>query len=183
MVKEGLEIVREISKRYDGRHRGKGEVSMASNATVDGTGSPFGEDECGKFYARAMSSWSVLLALQGFIYDGPRGIIGFKPGWKPEAHRSFFSAASGWGLFTRQRNEQGRQTDRIALRYGTLTVRELIFDWSGDALPASVTVETGDRPLESTWTLAERELRITLDASITLKAGETLTVLSGNALF
>ncbi|MFU8780984.1 MAG: GH116 family glycosyl-hydrolase, partial [Kiritimatiellia bacterium] len=166
MVKEGMEIVREISKRYDGRHRGKGEVRIASNATVDGTGSPFGEDECGKFYARAMSSWSVLLALQGFIYDGPRGLIGFKPVWKPENHRSFFTSAAGWGLFTRQRDEQGRQTDRLELKFGTLTVRELIFDWIGDTLSASVTVQAGGRTLESTWTLADRELRITLDAPI-----------------
>ena len=34
--------------------------------------------ECGRFYARALSSWSLLLAAQGFIYEGPRARIGFR---------------------------------------------------------------------------------------------------------
>ena len=33
MTREGMEMVREISKRYDGRHRGKGQVTMASTSS------------------------------------------------------------------------------------------------------------------------------------------------------
>lgn len=33
MVQYGMEMVREISKRYDGRHRGKGQVTMASTSS------------------------------------------------------------------------------------------------------------------------------------------------------
>ena len=84
MIEEGSHMVKEISKRYDGRFRSEGEVHLASNSCVFGTGSPFGEDECGDFYSRPMSSWSVLLAMQGFLYDGPQQTIGFRPTWKPD---------------------------------------------------------------------------------------------------
>ena len=50
-----------------------------------------------------MSSWSVLLALQGFSCDGPQQRIGFQAVWQPEDHASFFSAANGCGLFTHSR--------------------------------------------------------------------------------
>ncbi|KIC95217.1 GH116 family glycosyl hydrolase [Flavihumibacter solisilvae] len=49
---EGLSIVRECRKRYDGRVR-----------------NPFNEYECGHWYARAMSSYSLLQALTGLRYD------------------------------------------------------------------------------------------------------------------
>jgi len=124
MTAEGMEMVQEISNRYDGRHRGKGEVTLRSNATVDGTGSPVGEDECGKFYARTMSSWSVLLALQGFSYDGPQQQIGFQPVWQPEDHASFFSAANGWGLFTQTRNDSSQES-ALHLKFGTLDLQTI----------------------------------------------------------
>jgi non-lysosomal glucosylceramidase len=88
MLEEGLGMIKAISERYDGRLRAQGEVTISSNATVFGTGSPFGEDECGDFYARPLSSWSVLLAMQGFILNGPEKTIGFKPVWQPENHAS-----------------------------------------------------------------------------------------------
>jgi uncharacterized protein (DUF608 family) len=124
MVEEGLDIVKAISERYDGRLRAKGEVHMANNSTVFGTGSPFGEDECGDYYGRALSSWSVLLALQGFIYDGPQQTIGFNPAWQPENHSSFFSTSDAWGLFTQTRSKRS-QTSVIAVKYGDLTVGQI----------------------------------------------------------
>ena len=60
-------------------------------------GNPFNELECGKFYARAMSSWSLLIASQGLVLEGPKGILGFKPNWQPEDHRSLLHRAGGLG--------------------------------------------------------------------------------------
>ena len=79
LVNEGISVLQAIANRYDGRLRSTGEVHIANNSTVFGCGSPFGEDECGDFYDRALSSWSALLALQGFMYDGPQQVIIFKP--------------------------------------------------------------------------------------------------------
>ena len=124
MLEEGLTVIRTIYDRYDGRLRASDEVSAAPNATVFGAGSPVGEDECGDYYARALSSWSALLALQGFSYNGPDQSIGFQPVWQPEKHRSFFTAAEGWGLFS-QILAGSRQTATIDLKYGDLELRTI----------------------------------------------------------
>jgi hypothetical protein len=125
MVEQGLEIVEEISKRYDGRFRGPDEVTAAPNANVYGSGSPFGDDECGDYYARAMSSWSILLALQGYIYDGPQQTIGFKPVLKPENHASFFTTSAAWGLFL-QTQTQTTQTADIEVKFGAAQIKNIV---------------------------------------------------------
>ena len=45
LIDEGLDMVKTISERYDGRLRAEGEVHMAHMSTVFGTGSPIGEDD------------------------------------------------------------------------------------------------------------------------------------------
>jgi len=150
MVEQGLEIVEEISKRYDGRLRAEGEVTLAANANVFGTGSPFGEDECGDFYARAMSSYSVLLAMQGYIYDGPQQTIGFKPVLDPENHASFFSTSAAWGLFS-QTQTRSDQSSGIEVKYGTVHIKKIILavpdDKTGSKL--SVMLDGVEQSIES----------------------------------
>jgi len=51
-IEKGLEIVREVRKRYDGKKR-----------------NPFDEYECGHWYARAMASYGLLQGLTGVRYD------------------------------------------------------------------------------------------------------------------
>jgi uncharacterized protein (DUF608 family) len=174
MIDEGMEMVKEISKRYDGRHRGQGEVTLASSATVDGSGSPFGEDECGKYYARALSSWSVLLALQGFSCDSPQQRIGFQPLWQPEDHASFFSAAKGWGLFTQTRNASVQESS-IHLKFGTLDLKSI-----------TLAIPEGMRASEVRLSLDGRNLphgalhqdggtvEVQLEGPVTLKPGSSL---------
>lgn len=51
-VEKGLHVVRVCRNRYNGKHR-----------------NPFDEIECGHWYARAMSSYSLIQALTGLRYD------------------------------------------------------------------------------------------------------------------
>lgn len=125
MLDKGLDMIKSISERYDGRYRGAGEVHMDNNSCVFGTGSPFGEDECGDFYTRAMSSWSALLALQGFMYDGPKQTIGFKPTWQPEDHASFFTTAKSWGLFTQTQSKTSQKAE-ITVQFGTAQLKNIV---------------------------------------------------------
>ncbi|WP_329164520.1 GH116 family glycosyl-hydrolase [Streptomyces sp. NBC_01267] len=121
---EGLRAVKAISDRYDGKARKGPYISMGTCSTGDGTGSPFGDDECGKYYGRTLSSWSLLTAAQGFSSNGPEGALTFAPTWRPADHRSFFSTGAAWGTFT-QKRAGGVQTDSVLVRHGSLAVRRL----------------------------------------------------------
>jgi uncharacterized protein (DUF608 family) len=82
-VKEGLEIVDAVHQRHDGFKR-----------------NPFEQDESGVHYARAMASWSLLLALSGFEYDGFAKQLAFKPKINQDHFSTFWSTGSAWGHFS-----------------------------------------------------------------------------------
>jgi uncharacterized protein (DUF608 family) len=176
MVNEGINMVNSIANRYDGRLRAAGEVHMAGNSTVFGCGSPFGEDECGDFYGRALSSWSVLLALQGFVYDGPEQTIGFKPVWQPENHKSFFSASAGWGLFTQTQTSEA-QTSQIAVKYGSVDVKNIILSIPTDKEAKDIAVQINGRKLPvSSFKNSENTVTVTLKQACNINCGSDLIV-------
>jgi non-lysosomal glucosylceramidase len=176
MLDEGYGMVKAISERYDGRFRADGEVHMAHMSTVFGTGSPIGEDECGDFYARPLSSWSLLLALQGFIFDGPEQTIGFKPVWQPEDHASFFSASEGWGLFTQTRNNAA-QSSVIEMKYGTLQLKKIDLKTAGQISESSVTVSLdGKQKSIASIDQTGNSISIHLESACEVPAGSILKV-------
>ena len=80
--------------------------------------------ECGGHYARAMSSWSLLLALSGFQYDGARHALRIAPRYKPEDFKCFFSASEGWGSLA-QKADGKTQRVEIAVKSGKLQLSAL----------------------------------------------------------
>ena len=121
-----------------------------------------------------MSSWGLLLACQGLVLDGPAGVIGFKPRWQPEDHRSFYTGPEGWGLFV-QRRRGGVQTEEIQVRYGRLTVRELVFE-AGATLPTQARVSIGGEVVPCSLAVRDREIRLTLDQTKTITEGNAIRV-------
>ena len=81
-VDKGLEIVRVCRRRYDGTRR-----------------NPFNEYECGHWYARALSSYSLLEALSGVRYDAVDQALRLRPG-APATSRSFLATEAGFGTAT-----------------------------------------------------------------------------------
>ncbi len=79
-VEEGLQVVRTCRDRYDGIVR-----------------NPYNEYECGNWYARAMSSYSLLYALTGISYDAATQILTIAPKLKGD-FTSFLSTATGYML-------------------------------------------------------------------------------------
>ena len=98
-----------------------------------------------------------------------------KPVWKPEDHKSFFTAAEGWGVFVQSRKD-GIQTERLELKYGQLELRELVFEVPAAKTDAKATVKAGGRPLAAKTSVHGTELRLNLDQAVELKSGETLLV-------
>ena len=78
-VEKGLDIVRTCLDRYDGIKR-----------------NPFNEYECGSWYARALSSYSLLQALTGVRFDAVTGTL-YIDSRIGKDFRSFFAAAGWYG--------------------------------------------------------------------------------------
>ncbi|HDJ34644.1 MAG TPA: hypothetical protein ENF21_11195, partial [Bacteroidetes bacterium] len=78
-VDEGLDIVRECRKRYDGRVR-----------------NPFNEYECGHWYARAMSSYGMIQGLTGIRYDAVTKTL-YIDSRLGNDFSGFFSGETGYG--------------------------------------------------------------------------------------
>lgn len=94
MEREGLESIKNIRDRYDGKKR-----------------NPFDEAECGHHYARAMASWAGILAESAFEYSAVDKSIKFtdKPG------RYFWSNGSAWGICEIKNSETAIQVNFSAL--------------------------------------------------------------------
>jgi uncharacterized protein (DUF608 family) len=165
MIDEARRIVSTARGRYDGRVR--------EGLNSGPGGNPFNELECGKFYARAMSSWGLLIACQGLVLDGPAGIFGFKPRWQPEDHRSFFTAPEGWGLFIQERTGAA-QTEEIQVRHGRLEIEELVFETS--EAPGRVRVLIGGKTTEARMTVTDGEVRVKLGKRTTVEEGSAVRV-------
>jgi len=83
MVTEGLTVVKAVRARYNGHTR-----------------NPWNEYECGNYYARAMASYTLLIAISGFRYSAATRTLSVAPRLEADPFTCFFSTASGWGTFT-----------------------------------------------------------------------------------
>jgi uncharacterized protein (DUF608 family) len=105
MVKEGVECIANVRRRYDGERR-----------------NPWDEAECGHHYARAMAAWSGILALSGFRYHAAEKSIVVEPKISPGKFASFWSTGGGWGTFS-QVEENGHTRFSLSVRFGKLEFR------------------------------------------------------------
>ncbi len=104
-VEKGLDIVRTCRQRYNGQVR-----------------NPFNEYECGAWYARALSSYSLLQALTGVRYDAVDKTL-FIDSRIGSDFKSFLSTNTGFGNVGL---EDGKPF--VDMKYGTLNIRKCIVD-------------------------------------------------------
>lgn len=112
MIDEAFAIAKAARDRYDGIPR----PPVLRN--------PWCEIECGGHYTRAMSSWSLLLAISGFRYDGPKKRLRFQPSYRERDFRSFFTSAEGWGSIA-QTFDGRTQTIEVTVNSGRLPLVNL----------------------------------------------------------
>ncbi len=172
-LEQGYRVVKTAADRYDGMLRTG--MNASSSVCWGYSGNPFGDDECGKFYGRALSSWSMIPASQGLILDGPKGILGFKPQWQPQDHRSFFPVPQGYGLFS-QTVRDGQQNDTIRMTTGGIELKQIMLQAYGGRGVKTVKLSLNGVVLKSSYRVQDGLVNITLAAPLTLLAGQVLTV-------
>jgi non-lysosomal glucosylceramidase len=158
LLREGLEIVHAVRRRHDGERR-----------------NPWDEFECGHHYARAMASWSVLLALSGYQYSAPTQTLRFAPCVETDDFRCLFTAGNAWGSNS-QMIEGGHRSYSVEVRHGTLTLSCLAL---GGAAPQQVTVRIGDREVDAAIEPQEGGWMLRLAHPVPISTGEQLTVTAG----
>ncbi|WP_180538424.1 GH116 family glycosyl-hydrolase, partial [Nevskia soli] len=107
MLREGLETIENVRRRYDGERR-----------------NPWDEPECGHHYARALSSWSTLIAITGFHYHGADQAMTLAPRLKTARFASFWSMGAGWGFFS-VTTEKGLSRTEVRVTEGSLPLRSI----------------------------------------------------------
>ena len=158
MLTEGLAIYRANHDNYDGAKH-----------------NPWNEQQCGDHYARAMAAWGALIAISGFVYDGPAGMIGFAPTFKPDNFQAFFTAAEGWGSLVQRRTAEA-QENRFEVKWGKLSARTLVFELPAGKKLRTATVNTAGKKIDAT--AKQDGLKVTLDLGkpITIIADRDVTI-------
>ena len=156
-LEEGLAVVKGARDRYDGERR-----------------NPYDEVECGHHYARALSSWSLLLALSGFHYSAPERGMGFFPKVFPEDFRCFWSTGSGWGTF-RMRVRRRRLRAELSVLYGELELEKLELG-PVEGKVRDLYLRAGRRPVQVEVLRKGGKLCLSFPGPTLLKAGKVLRV-------
>lgn len=107
-VNEGIEIVKSIRNRYDGKKR-----------------NPWNEIECGSNYARSMASFALVPIFSGFTFHLPKKYIGFNPVVKGN-FKSMWSLGTAWGVF-----ELKDGVASIKINFGSLSISSIGVGFAG----------------------------------------------------
>jgi uncharacterized protein (DUF608 family) len=157
LVTEGVQIVENTRRRFDGEKR-----------------NPWNEAECGYHYARPMSSWAPLLTLSGFRYDGIEKAVAARPLVNQDSFSSFWSAGMGWGSFS-QHTQGGRTRFSLSVTEGSLACRKVTIR----AQKSNGTESTGkirNKPLPYKVEQDGDEVTFVFTPEFTLNAGDQLAL-------
>lgn len=119
MVNEAIEIINNVYDRY---------VRC---------GRIWNHFECGEHYYRAMSSWTILDAMQGLTWNAVKGEIKFNPMINRKDFRSVFVLPGSWGIFT-QKHTANKEVIKIEILQGNVLLSKvnlkpkLLQNWFGD---------------------------------------------------
>jgi uncharacterized protein (DUF608 family) len=155
MVAEGLEYVENLRSRYDGVKR-----------------NPWDEAECGHHYARAMSSWSSVVALSGFQYEGDRGHVIALPRVPHDEFRCFWATGTGWGSYSLKRRQTGKVTFTMQTLAGNLACRSCTLATAGSRVTAKVRGNVVSARLDK----GKEHATVLLGEPIELHEGEQLEI-------
>ena len=154
MVQEGVECVQNVRARFDGEKR-----------------NPWDEPEYGHHYARAMSSWSTILAMSGFIYDGAAAAVVAMPKIPNDNFQCFWSTGTGWGTYSLRRQE-GSTVFTIKVMKGVLACRSSELVVAGTTAAA----ETGGRAVEHQLIRSKERAVVTFHETLYITSSDELRI-------
>jgi non-lysosomal glucosylceramidase len=155
MIDEGTECIASIRARYDGEKR-----------------NPWDEAECGHHYARAMASWSSVVALSGFEYDGAQHAVIAVPRLPHRAFRSFWASGTGWGEFSYKPGSRGGTFFTLRVLAGNLRCRSIEIT----AVGHKTRLRVGEKEYAHSATRNVTSTRFTADETFLIAEGQELTV-------
>jgi uncharacterized protein (DUF608 family) len=123
---KGLEIAKGARDRYTGDQR-----------------NPWCEIECGGHYARAMASYSLLLAASDFRANANTGTLWFSSRMHTPQLRCFFSTGQCWGTIEHRLDDE-KQHFRIDVMHGTLTLAQWGLEMGNGYSPRNASVRFTD---------------------------------------
>jgi hypothetical protein len=158
MIDEGTEYIANTRARYDGEKR-----------------NPWDEAECGHHYARAMSSWSSVVALSGFEYDGGREAVTAVPRLPHRAFRSFWASGTGWGEFSYARGASGGTFFKLRVLAGTLRCLSIRIS----AIAITTKLRVGNKEYAHGATGSGNVALFEVEQTIVIAEGEELQIEAG----
>jgi non-lysosomal glucosylceramidase len=162
LLEEGLSVVKAVRDRYDGFRR-----------------NPWNEVECGHHYARAMSSWGVLLALSGQSYSGPEMRMGFDPKMNAGDFRTVWTTGSGWGAYSQKMASEKSLILKLEAGAGALDLKEFDFVLPPKAagkLVRAIKPALGGAPAAASFRKEGDTLRVFWMNPVRVEPGKPLTL-------
>jgi uncharacterized protein (DUF608 family) len=156
MIDEALSIVKSVDERYSPQKH-----------------NPWNEVECGDHYARALASWGVMLALEDYFYDGPKGIISFNPKIQPSHFEGFFTTAEAWGNI-KQHQQKNQQKNSVIVKYGKVSLQQIQLHC--DKNPNNIKVFINNKAVKNSYALEGNEVSVSF-IKTSLQANDVVDVI------
>lgn len=155
MISEAVECTGNVRARFDGEKR-----------------NPWDEPEYGRHYARAMASWTSVVALSGFSYHGAEGSVIAVPRLPHRIFDCFWATGTGWGTFSYRPNDKTGTRFRIQVLAGYLRCRSCEVTASGSSVSAQA---SGKAILHGVESHGEQTV-LRFNQAITLTEGNILEI-------
>ena len=133
---------------------------------------PWDEAECGHHYARAMSSWSTVLALSGFSYDGVSQTVTAVPPAKTDRFVCFWATGKGWGQYSLRRSSGAGSVLQLKVLGGTLNCHSCEMEGEGTSARSAL----GTRTIECKVERRQQRSVVSFAEAVRIGVGEELHV-------
>jgi hypothetical protein len=119
-----------------------------------------------------MSSWSSVVALSGFQYEGDRAHVIALPRVPQEEFRCFWATGTGWGSYSLKHTQTGKVTFTLQTLAGTLPCRSCSLASTG----SRVTTKARGKVVSARLEKSKDYTTVSLGELVELHEGEQLEI-------